>query len=294
MSWQPENVSSRDQFRDSPTRLRLVTDDANVHVALLNDFAIWLRSWNASPATIDKRLSVVRTALLLWGDPAKVTADMVGAFLAQPTFAAWTRVTYFGHLRSFFAWAEESGRVPTDPTRRMRTPRARKGKPRPLTPGQVEAVLAAAKGDLRAWLQLGLLAGLRVHEVAKLRGEDVTASTIFVRGKGGKDAFVPTHPDLWALAADYPRYGWWFPRPTETGHVSGVSITCSTTRLFKRLGIEGSHHRCRHTYGTTLLRNGANLRVVQELMRHESVATTEIYTQVTTDELTRAIASLVA
>ena len=58
--------------------------------------------------------------------------------------------------------------------------------------------------------------------------------------------------------------------------------------------IEGSHHRCRHTYGTSLLAAGANLRVVQELMRHESVTSTQIYTRVTADERREAVARLVA
>ena len=59
-------------------------------------------------------------------------------------------------------------------------------------------------------------------------------------------------------------------------------------------GIEGSHHRCRHAYGTALLASGANLRVVQELMRHESVTSTQMYTRVTDDERRRAVERLVA
>lgn len=273
--------------------LRLVAQDAGMHL-LLSDFTQWLQSWNASPATVEKRVSVVRTALTLWGDPRQVTPTQIAAWLASPSFSPWTRVTYFGHLRSFFGWATKAGHLPADPMADMRTPKAPKGLPRPLAPDEVAAVLAAATGDLRAWLLLGLLAGLRVHEAAKLRGEDVSAASLYVRGKGGKDAMLPTHPALWVLAADYPRAGWWFPRPNAEGHVSGKSVTNSTTRLFRRLGIDGSHHRCRHSFGTNLLRGGANLRVVQTLMRHESLATTEIYTRVDDDERARAIGTLAA
>jgi len=67
-----------------------------------------------------------------------------------------------------------------------------------------------------------------------------------------------------------------------------------TTRLFKANGIEGSLHRARHTYATTLLRTGANIRVVQELMRHKSLSSTAIYTGVDEEELRNGIAGLQA
>lgn len=64
-----------------------------------------------------------------------------------------------------------------------------------------------------------------------------------------------------------------------------LCVSTRTTRLFAANGIEGSIHRCRHTYATRLLRAGVNIRVVQELMRHKSLASTQIYTAV--DEVER-------
>jgi len=91
-----------------------------------------------------------------------------------------------------------------DPMARMRRPHVAQGKPRPLTPAQVDLLLTASRGNrnanVGAWLTLGLYAGLRAHEIAKIRGEDVTEDTIYVRGKGGVDAEIPTHPVVWALA----------------------------------------------------------------------------------------------
>src|SRR5690606_12427458 len=113
---------------------------------------------------------------------------------------------------------------------------------------------------LRAWMLLALLAGLRVHEIAKLRGQDIDEACIVVDGKGGQLATIPTHPDLWELAQTYPRHGLWFPSPVRRGepytadHISG-----QVADRFRACGIaRGSIHRLRATYGTNLLRNGAN------------------------------------
>jgi integrase/recombinase XerD len=263
---------------------------------LLGDYEMWMRSWGASTTTIRARIKVMSRRLAEWGDPANVTTLAMSNWLASSGFAPWTRITYYNHLKSFFGWLAETGVIAVDPTVALRTPRQPKDLPRPLTCDEVAQVLAEATGDLRTWLLLGLLAGLRAHEIAKVRGEDVDERSIFVVGKGGQQAFIPTHPDLWVLAQSYPRQGWWFPAGGVSGlpHVQPATVTARATRLFRQLGIEGSSHRARHTYATQLLRNGANIRVVQTLMRHESLATTARYTAVDEAERALAIAGLSA
>jgi site-specific recombinase XerD len=141
---------------------------------------------------------------------------------------------------------------------------------------------------VRDWIVLALLAGLRVHEIAKIRGEDVSRDGIYVKGKGGVEAVLPIHPDLWAMAQRYPRRGWWFPSHMG-GHVEGDTISAHVSALFGPLGIDGSTHRLRHVYGTRLLRSGVHVRRVQRLMRHGSLETTALYTAVDEDELQAAI-----
>jgi integrase/recombinase XerD len=224
-----------------------------------------------------------------------VTTKTLVEWLSNPDYSPWTRVTYFGHIRSYFGWLYETGQIPTNPAADLKSPRQPKSKPRPLTESEVVTVMAAATGNVRAWLMLGLLAGMRSHEMAKLRGEDIDERSIFILGKGQQQAFVPTHPALWEIALTHPA-GYWFPsrRGSKIPHIAGTSISGVVTRHFQKLGIEGSSHRCRHSYATNLLRNGANIRVVQTLMRHESLATTAKYTAVDEDERMLAIASLVA
>lgn len=263
---------------------------------LLGAFSQWLRTWSAAPTTITARITALRAAFRdHLSDPLTVTAVELEAWLATPGWSDWTRVAYHGHLRSFFGWMVDSGRRVDDPTARLRAPRTPSASPRPLSPVEVDAALSVASPVQRAWLLLGMFAGLRAHEIAKLRGEDVTRDAIYVVGKGGKAAMIPTHPVLWELAEEIPRRGHWFPAPrAATGHVNPKTISTSLTRLFREVGIEGSSHRARHTYGTNLLRSGANIRVVQKLMRHSSLATTERYLDVAGDEMRDAIGRLAA
>jgi integrase/recombinase XerD len=179
-----------------------------------------------------------------------------------------------------------------DPMARMRRPKPPRGAPRPLTAEQVQLVLGAAKPTVRTWLVLGLYAGLRSHEIAKLAGQDVNARQMFVLGKGGARDLIPTHPLIWAEAQKRPASGWWFPSRVPGGHVTNMTVSTMTTQLFKANGIEGSIHRCRHTFATNLLRSGVNVRIVQELMRHASLTSTMLYTEVSEDECLEGIMRL--
>lgn len=127
------------------------------------------------------------------------------------------------------------------------------------------------------------------------RGESVTPAGVYVVGKGGQGAMVPTHPAVWEIAQRFPRHDWWFPSP-QAGreHVHPNTISLWVRTLFRAEGIDKSIHRARTTYGTTLLRGGANIRVVQKLMRHRSLSSTEHYLGVHADELTEAIRRLAA
>lgn len=258
---------------------------------LLGAFETWMRSWGAADSTVRERLCVVAAAAAACGgDLRTASAGMLAAWLGQERFAPWTRVSYYQHLKSFYGWGVRAGHLECDPMLMLRAPRVPKSQPRPLTEAEVERVLVGAAGNLRMWLLLGLLAGLRSFEVAKLRGEDVDEQAIYVVGKGNKAAFVPTHPDLWALAGAYPRSGWWFPGMRDPSvHVHSSSVSCIVSRHFRSVGVTGSLHRCRHTYATCLLRSGVNIRVVQSLMRHESLATTAGYTAVDEDERALAV-----
>ena len=141
---------------------------------------------------------------------------------------------------------------------------------------------------------LAAYAGLRVHEVAKIHGRDIDwfNDSIVVTGKGGKTARIPLHDRLVVLARDMPRDDWWFPSPSRPGPVRSHAVSASIRRTMQTCGYDGKPHQLRHFYGTELVRAGVHLRVVQQLMRHESPATTAIYTQVDDEQLRAGIAAL--
>ena len=141
---------------------------------------------------------------------------------------------------------------------------------------------------------LATYAGLRVHEVAKFSGSDIDWDnmSMVVEGKGGKTAYLPVHPAIAAEASRFPVQGPWFPAYGHKGTVSAKAVSKAIKSAMTRAGVTGKPHMLRHYYASAMLRNGANLRVVQQLMRHESVATTQIYTLVTSDEMRKAVNTL--
>lgn len=256
---------------------------------VVEDYVRWMRSWGASEDTIRARRTVARGRLREWGGLAGFTPDNVERWLGRE-MSAWSRSTYHAHLSDFCAWLAASGRIEADPMPSIRKPPRPHSLPRPLSDAEVERALSAATGRQLTWLLLGLNAGLRAHEIAKLRGEDVSARGIYVEGKGGKRAHLPMHPDIWTDAQGYPERGWWFPSARVPGRsITANTVTNYTSRFFGSLGIAGSIHRTRHTYGTTLLRNGVHIRDVQRLMRHSDLSTTAAYTAVDEDQLQAAV-----
>lgn len=257
---------------------------------LSDAYARWLRAQRISPQTITRRLDFLRRIRTEIGDPAMITGDQIGGWLTPWT--GWTLSSYFAAVKSVMTFMHDTGRRPDHPMSAMRRPPIPKPRPMPFTDDEVVRILGATTGDHRVQLELALYLGLRSHEIAKVAGQDVREARTFVLGKGGKEALLPTHARVWELAQDYPRSGWWFPSSSTAGHISSGWITTKTSRLFDRLGFEGSIHRLRATYGTRLLRNGVDIKRVQVLMRHETLAATQHYLGVDEDGLSAAIDSL--
>lgn len=259
----------------------------------LERYERWMNSAGRTERTITQRLRRASHILSRWPDPGAVTPSDVTEWLGQANhLSRWTRATYYSDTKAFFRWLFIVELIPLDPTdtELMERPRTRSGIPKPLSAIEEIRVLDSAHGNMRAFLLLALRAGLRASEIAAFRGENITDEAITLTGKGEKEAQIPTHPELWALAQQFPRRGWWFPSPQHAGHIAGGSVTIMVGKHFRACDIPtGSIHRCRHSYATALLRRGANMRQVQTLMRHSSPATTAIYTAVDEDELRAAI-----
>lgn len=263
---------------------------------VVTEYETYLRSWRATDATIRARRTFAKSRLKAWGLTG-FTRTNIQAFLAFDAHGEprkeWTTATYYNHMTDLCSFLVASGRMQESPMESVRRTKAPNRRPHPLTDAEVDRVLSVVEGEVRDWITLALLAGLRAFEIAKIRGEDFTEDGIHIIGKGGKEATLPCHPELAEMAARYPVRGYWFPGGRD-GHVDEQRISMTVGRLFASLGIEKSIHRCRHTYGTRLLRAGVNIRVVQRLMRHSSLETTAGYLLVVTDEEQAAIELLTA
>lgn len=275
------------------------TEEAHTNVATivalqdsLDDFSSWLTAQTASARTARERVTIVNAFGHFVGvDPRLAQVVHVVTYLSRSDLSSWSRLAYWHHLKAWFNWLQSTGGRADHPMAGMRSPKAPRGAPRPLTRSQVNDLLIAASPRMTTWLLLGLHAGLRAHEIAKLRGADFDGTEIFVAGKGGVTDLLPAHPILLVEAKKYGR-GYWFPSRGPLGHVRPETVSHTSAVFFRSLGIDGAIHRCRHTYATELLRAGVNVRVVQSLMRHSSLDTTARYTAVDEAERRHAIGLL--
>lgn len=217
-------------------------------------------------------------------------AELAAWIADQPTPS--TRATYRAALRGIYGWGVEAQWIDCNPAAALPNVKVRRRLPRPVPPAQLAAILAGIDGPARLWTLLALRAGLRCIEIARLRAQDVTDEAIYVMGKGSYERLVPTHPDLWPEFAGR--------QPGRVADYGGVEET--RKYISRRAGIEFARlgtwaprvtaHRLRHTFASQLIDADVPTRVVQTLMGHSRVATTEIYTQVTTRATRAAVLRL--
>jgi site-specific recombinase XerD len=263
----------------------------------VDEWAMYQRGVGFSERTISERVQGVRRVARVSGvsDPTVLQHDDLVRYLASVRSRS-SKATYFAQLQAWFRWLVRMDYRVDDPCAKIVAPRAPRRGPRPITDEHFHALLASRMHRrTRMMILLAAYQGLRVHEIAKIRGEDVDLVSLQLRviGKGDVDATLPLHEKVALFAVSFPRRGWWFPsyddpaRPLLANSVSGV-----VSRAMTRAGIDGGAHRLRHWYGTTLSQRGVNLRVVQQLMRHASLQTTQIYTLVDDAQMRSAIDDL--
>lgn len=211
-------------------------------------------------------------------------------------WCAKTRSTYIEHVTAFFAWAcdPRHPRADYNPAATLRRPKVHRRAPRPVKQHELDQILTATNGFWHWASIMASKAGLRACEIATIDREEITQEDLSVLGKGGKYDVLPTHPDIWRLVEHFPAgpiAPFLLGRPVTPGYVSNQWAR-TVRRLTGQQGV--ALHRLRHYFGTELLRAGADLRTVQELMRHSSPATTAIYTQIVDRQRRSAIHTLPA
>ena len=289
-----------------------LTDSCNLTCSLAQEREALTRRQN-DPIRGDKS-DVVATL-----GPATVTSTILQAdvnrirgFLTrldENQYSSATMARKIATLRSFYRWIDRIGLIASNPMLLIRTPRQNKRLPKAIDVIQVEKLLAAPDdSDLlgardRAILETLYSTGIRVSELVGIdrRDVDLAGESMMVRGKGKKERIVPLGSHALAALRHYIAMLRSDPRAAghaddsdaplfinkHGGRLSTRSVRRKVSKYLAKAGLDPdiSPHTLRHSFATHLLDNGADLRSVQELLGHQSLSTTQVYTHLTTQRL---------
>lgn len=254
----------------------------------LEMFVDYQRAQNLATTTIRNRTSILGTFARKTGVLVDADVFTLRRYIGRDdAVSPGTRRTERGALAAFYTFLHDEGLRADNPATKLPVVRVPKGKPRPFSAEQIDAMLAAgAYTRTRAMILLGYYQGFRVSSIAPVHGHDIDVLSNRIRTvvKGRKEVRLPLHPVIAELALTMPQDGYWFPaRGGRGGHIHSTSVTDLITKAKKRAGIldeKLTPHSLRHSFGCDLVEEGVDIRVVQELLVHENLSTTQIYTQV--------------
>lgn len=273
---------------------------------------------NLSPHTV-RAYRTDLASLLAWSRregvaPLHVTHRELRRYLAELTRAGYAPKTLGRHLssvRGLFRWMVREGICESEVASALASPKLPGSLPHTLSDAEVRTLLATCDAQVpeglrdRAFLELLYATGARISEVAGLAVGDVDLAEGQVRlfGKGSKERMVPVYEAAISWVRRYLEEG----RPQLTSRAKGepprtlfvsvrgnaMSAAALRARFERHVAEAGldralTPHAMRHTFATELLSGGADLRSVQELLGHESLSTTQIYTHLTAERLKAA------
>ncbi len=239
-----------------------------------------LRAAGRAPGTIHLRCHHVGRMLTSVGKPPATitTADLEG-WIAGHDWSACTHRSVVSSLRDYFGW------LGTDAADGLQSPPEPRPCPKPTPPDVLDHALAHSSGKLHLLVRLAACTGLRRAELASVHSDQVERTRdgwwLRVVGKGRQERRVAIPADLAVQLLDC--HGWAFPSPFG-GHVQPDAVG---KRLKRALGGKWTAHSLRHHFATEANRAG-DLRSVQVLLGHASIATTQRYVQVDDQQLTHA------
>jgi integrase/recombinase XerD len=257
--------------------------------------------------------------------PDTAAAATVRGFMAsleERGLKATSAARRLSAVRQFHKFLYVEGYAPADPTAAVSAPKRGRALPKVLSVDQVDRLLqvaheGAARPDTTAadrlrslrmacLLELLYATGLRVSELVGLPRSAARTRDRFlvVRGKGAKERLVPLTEAARETARSYlaalEQQGraagpWLFPADSESGHLTRQAFARDLKALAAAVGLRSdtvSPHVLRHAFASHLLQNGADLRVVQELLGHSDISTTQIYTHVLDERLKSMVRDL--
>jgi site-specific recombinase XerD len=262
----------------------------------LDAFARHLEAGGRATSTVEHYRQRLIYVSHTFADPWAVTTADLADYLSRPDWKPNTKRMHRVALQRFYAWALKSGHTTIDPAVELDPVLIPRALPRPAPDDALSAALEVADDRARLAIELAALAGLRLHEIARLRWDQVTPSALLVQGKGGHWRQVPLHPDLAAHLIAYRRRThesttapteFVFPSP-RGGHLTPPHLGKIITRCVPAGAF--STHALRHRFASQAYAATLDLRAVQELLGHTRPETTAIYAALPDGHLAAAVA----
>ena len=227
-------------------------------------------------------------------------------------YEARTMARKISAIREYYKFLQSENIIVENPANKIRTPKIGKSLPSFLTPDEVKkmcdvALIKKNFCSLRTAVMIKLMfaSGLRVSEIVSLPEGAINFDLcqVLIFGKGSKERIVPISKDVkedilnyWKCRETFlgkRRSKWFFPSLRSlSGHITRAGFFKNLKKTAELAGLDASKvhpHILRHSFATNLINNHADLRSVQKMLGHESIATTEIYTHVTTEKIAQEV-----
>ena len=268
----------------------------------INHIEIFLEAMSAEKGRSQKTLiaysSDLKAAQSEIGDLLNATNEDIQNYLSHLPDKPSSIARKASALRSFYKFLMLEKIITKNPTANLELPKRGRALPKYLSPQEIELLISSA-GDtknsvrLRCMIELLYASGLRVSELCELPMSANLGDKLLIHGKGAKERLVPMHE-----AAQYALHKWLelrdsdskyiFPSSAKDGHITRDGFFKILKKCALLAGIDQhrvSPHVLRHSFASHLLAGGANLRVIQTMLGHEDISTTQIYTHVLPEKL---------
>lgn len=272
---------------------------------------LWLQDRLSANTLAAYRRDLEKTAARL-SEQGKGWLDAQSGDLAAAVYRAEasprSQARALSACKRLYGWLLDTGQTAADPTEHLRSPKQEKTLPPVIGEAQIDALLAAPDADTphglrdKALLELMYATGLRVSEAVRLRQDEAKLQAGFVStiGKGGKQRIVPMGEEAVYWLEHYLQHA--RPALLKNARCEAVFVSQKKTGISRQLAWMAvsryaeqagmphiSPHDLRHAFATHLVNHGADLRVVQTLLGHADIATTQIYTHVANERLKQVV-----
>ena len=291
---------------------------------LIKRFLVAKAVKGCTPKTLDYYDFCVKRIIWAIGKTVDdITADDIRCYMAVRQRRDGVQQVTIGNeircLRSFFQWATAEEIVGKNPMVKIDGVKIQKKRKEALTEIEIEKLRAATSDEReKAVIEILLSTGCRVSEIIQIRLEEISTDRVLIHGKGQKDRYVYLNAKAaFAIEAylekrkdksqwlfpgclgaaeilksegrDSLKYWWIDPRNLTKGHISAGAVEGMTRKIAKRAGVRRANpHKFRRTCATMALRRGMPIEQVSKMLGHEEIGTTQIYLDLTEDELALA------